>query len=107
MDRNMTSKERIALEIIFAAMGESTINRTMEAYRDMARRLPKLEALYAQVNAILQRRAEVGYAPYQICYFQAGDRYHRYEDFPTSLSKTTIRNALIKSGFWQLSGRNR
>jgi hypothetical protein len=93
-----TSKENIALDLIFAWLGESRYNRTFDEYREIARRLPKLEALHAYVNQRLRQMADVGYAPYQICYLKKGDRYHWYEQFPTSLSITTIRTALIRSG---------
>lgn len=98
----MTSKENIALNFIFAWLNESRYNRTHAEYLEIASRIPKLDALHAYVNGRLADWAKAGFAPYQICYFRAGDRSHWYEPFPTSLSKSTIRNALIKSGFWQL-----
>lgn len=46
--------------------------------------------------------AEAGLAPYQICYFQNGDRYPWYAAFRTSLSRETVRTALKKSGMLEL-----
>jgi hypothetical protein len=97
-----TSKENIALGLIFAWLGESRLNRTYTEYVDIASRLPKLEALHAYVNERLREMADRGQSSYQICYFKAGDKYIWYEDFPTLLSRETIRTALIKSGMWQL-----
>jgi hypothetical protein len=102
MGHSLTSKENIAFSLIFEWLGESPINRTFEEYVEIAARLPKLQSLHAYVNQRLREMAEAGYAPYEICSFKAGDRYWRYEPFPRSLSITTVRNALVKSGMWQL-----
>jgi hypothetical protein len=97
-----TSKENIALALIFHWLGEERCNRTYDEYRRIAKRLPKLEALHAYVNQKLGEFERAGYAPYQICYFRSKDRHIRYEDFPTSLSRETVRSALVKIGMWQL-----
>jgi hypothetical protein len=102
MGHFLTSKEKLALDLIFEWLGESPVNRRFEEYVEIAARLPKLEALHAYINQRLREMAEAGYAPYQICYFKVGDGYVWYEPFPTSLSITTVRNALIKSGMAQL-----
>ena len=94
----MTSKEGIALDLIFGIMGESRFNRTLEQYLEIAARAPKLETMVADVNRVLGDMAAVGYAPFEICYFKAGDRYVWYESFPTSLSRETIRQAWVQSG---------
>jgi hypothetical protein len=101
MSQFPTSKENIALNFIFAWLGESQYNRTSEEYREIASRLPKLAALHAYVNQRLQDWADAGFAPYQICYFKAGDQHPWYEDFPTSLSMETVRTALVKIGMRQ------
>ena len=41
----------------------------------IASRFPKVAACHAYVNEQLRKMAEAGFAPYQICYFKAGDRY--------------------------------
>jgi hypothetical protein len=74
----------------------------MEEYISIARRLPKLEALHAYVNQRLRQFANAGYAPYEISTFKKGDQYYRNEKFPTSLSKETVRRAMVKSGMRQL-----
>ncbi len=93
-----TSKENLALDLIFVRLGESRFNRTMDEYMDVAARAPKLEAMHADVNNMLRQMAEAGYAPYWICYFKAGDCYPWYEPFPKALSREVIRKAWIKSG---------
>lgn len=76
--------------------------RSFDDWLDIAKRIPKLDALHSYINEQLRRSQGRGIAPYRICYFKGGDRYPWYEDFPTSLSKSTIRSALINSGFWEL-----
>lgn len=102
-----TSKENIVLDRLFEWLGESRINRTMEEYIAIALRVPKTEAVYAYVNQRLREMADAGYAPYQICYFKAKDRYPWYAPFPTSLSIETVRSALKKSGLLELRARAR
>jgi hypothetical protein len=92
----LTSKENIAVNLIYEWLGESRINRTYDEYMEIASRFPKLEACHAYVNQRLREMAQKGIAPYGICYFKAGDRYPWYEDFPTSLSQETVRTALLK-----------
>jgi hypothetical protein len=98
MSSFLTSKENIAVNLIYEWLGESRTNRTYDDYMEIASRFPKLEACYAHVNQRLREMAQAGIAPYGICYFKAGDRYPWHEDFPTSLSMETIRTALTKMG---------
>jgi hypothetical protein len=98
MGRFLTSKENIALNLIFEWHGESRYNRTPGEYLAIALGLPKLAALHAYVNQRLQEIAAAGRAPYLICYFKKGDGHLWFERFPESLSMTTVRNALGKSG---------
>ena len=107
VNHGVTSKERIALIIISHWMGETFANRTSEEYVRIAGRLPKLDALHAYVNETLADMARRQVPVYEICYFRAGDRSIWYEEFPTSLSKETVRSALVKSGFWQLRRQSR
>jgi hypothetical protein len=94
----LTSKENIAVNLIYEWLGESRTNRTYNDYMKIALRFPKVEACFAYVNQRLREMADAGFVPYDICYFKAGDRYPWYEEFPTSLSLETIRTALIKMG---------
>ena len=98
----LTSKQNLALNIAMDWLGESLINRTMADYKRIALLIPKLEAVHAYVNQKLREWAMQGYAPYQICYFKPGDQCPRYEPFPTSLSRETVRLALKNSGLWDL-----
>ena len=80
-------------------MGESPFNRSMDDYLAVAARAPtSLRRCMPTSTALLGRRQAAGYAPYEICYFKAGDRKVWYEKFPTSLSIETVRQAWIKSG---------
>jgi hypothetical protein len=102
-----TPAESIALNLIFEWLKETRFNRSLDEYIAIARRLPKLEALHAYVNQRLRQLAEDGYAPYEICTFKNGDQYWQYKPFPTSLSKETVRTALVHSGMRQLQLRQR
>lgn len=98
----LTPREGIALDLIFACLGESRINRTFGEYAAIASRAPKLSALRRAINRYLRRMAASGYRPFEICTFKLGDRYYRHEKFPTSLSIETIRLAWVKSGMREL-----
>jgi hypothetical protein len=94
-------------------MGEPRINRTLDAYMNIAARAPKLVALHAEINRYLQQIAASGYVPFEICTFKGSspgrerDRYYRYEKFPTSMSMETIRRAWVKSGMRELQRQQR
>ena len=113
MNPFLTPQESIALDLIFACMGESRINRTLDAYMNIAARAPKLVALHAEINRYLQQIAASGYVPFEICTFKGSspgrerDRYYRYEKFPTSMSMETIRRAWVKSGMRELQRQQR
>jgi len=92
----LTSKENIVVNLVYGWLGESRFNRTYAEYMEIASHFPKVAACHAYVNEQLRAMAEAGFAPYQICYFKADDRYPWYEDFPTSLSMETVRTALLK-----------
>jgi hypothetical protein len=94
----LTSKENIVVILIYGWLGESRLNRTYDEYMEIAARFPK-------VAARLREMAADGFAPYQICYFKAGDWYPWYEEFPTSLSMETVRTALLKMGMRSNHGR--
>lgn len=91
-----TSKETIAIELVFDLLNESRFDRTLQEYCAIETRLPKIEAAFVHVNARLAELAMSGRAPYEICRFKKGDVGHFYEPFPTSLSRETIRRAIKK-----------
>jgi hypothetical protein len=101
----LTSTENIVVDLIYGWLGESRLNRTYDEYMEIAERFPKVAACHAYVNEQLQKMAAAGFAPYQICYFKAGDRYPWYEEFPTSLSMETVRTALLKMDMRPNRGR--
>jgi hypothetical protein len=71
-----TSKENIALDLIFEFLGESRVNRRMDEYFEIESDLPTIEAAFVYVNGRLAEFANKGYAPYEICYFKTGDIGH-------------------------------
>jgi hypothetical protein len=107
VDPFLTSKENIVLDLAFEWLGESRINRTVEEYREIASRIPKLTELRKIVNKRLRQIAKAGEAPYEICYFKGGDYGHWFENFPTSLSLETVRKAWLKSGMAELKAEHR
>jgi hypothetical protein len=92
----LTSKENIALNLVFEWLGESRYNRTSAEYLDLASKLPKIDAAYQYVNARLNQIAKEGTAPFRICYFKKGDTGSWFAPYPTSLSKETVRKAIHK-----------
>ena len=91
-----TSKEAIALDLILDWLGESRFNQTPAKYIEIASRLPKLEAAFAYVNGMLAKTKANNRAPYEICYFRAGDLDYSCKPYPSSLSRETVRRALKK-----------
>jgi hypothetical protein len=78
-----TSKENIAINLVFEWMEESRFNRTYDDYMDIAARIPKLEACVAHVNQRLKEIAESGRSALrQICYFEAGHKNIVFEPYP-------------------------
>ena len=109
----LTPRESLALELIFRLLGETQFNRQVDAwnctgkYVDVALRAPKLSALHAAINDLLGRMAAVGHTPFEICTFKRGDRYYRYEEFPSSVSIETVRRAWAKSGMREIQRQYR
>ena len=107
MSKYLTSKEDLAVDLIFHCVGESRYNRTIEEYAAIAAKLPPLKVLHGYINDLLKKCADTGQAPYEICYFQKGDRHIWYQEFPKELSIETVRNAERKSGMRALRPRKR
>jgi hypothetical protein len=98
MTKYLTSKENIALNLISEWLGESFISRTPAEYEATKAKLSPVKVLGGVVNAALAKIADTG-APYEICYFKAGDNHIWYGPFPKRLSDEVIRSALVKAGF--------
>lgn len=93
----LTSVENIALNLIFESVNECRFNRSTTEYLAIAERLPPVKVLVDVVNRRLREHA--ANPPFElICRFVAGDLTPRYDPYPQSVSATTIRNALNKSG---------
>ena len=107
VSRFLTSTENIVVNLIYEWLGEARVSHTYDEYMEIAARFPKVAACHAYVNERLRKMAEAGFAPYQICYFKAGDLYPWFEEFPTSLSMETVRTALLKMGGRPNRGRRR
>lgn len=105
MNKFPTSREDLALNIIFELVGESRYNRSDDEYMAIAAKLAPLKVLHGMINDHLAHMAAAGEAPYQITHFKKGDRYPVYEDFPTSVSLETVRSALTKIGMRMPRGR--
>jgi hypothetical protein len=97
-----TPIQDIALNAIFAVMGEERINRSHEEYMDIAARLPPLKVLKSKVDERLQHLHRCsgcnGVLLPEICRFKAGDRIITYEPYPKKISHQTIRTALVIAG---------
>jgi hypothetical protein len=58
-----TSKENIAIDLIFELLEEKRFNRTTQDYLNIDSRLPKIERAFVYVNARLTEIARKGSAP--------------------------------------------
>jgi hypothetical protein len=96
--RHLTSVENLALSLVFSAVGEEQINRSMTDYLEIARRLPPLRILVGLANEELRQRHARDEVPLAICRFRPGDRSVRYDPVPSSISAETIRRALNLAG---------
>jgi hypothetical protein len=98
-----TQIQNIALDLIFAVMGEERINRTYDEYMAIAARLPPLKELTFKVNRLLQQAHQSnnecnGFVLPQLCRFKGGDKRIVYEPYPKTISYETIREALEVAG---------
>ena len=94
-----TQIQNIALELIFAVMGEERINRTYDEYMAIAKRLPALKVLTSEINRMRQQAHRSndecnGFVLPQLCRFKAGDQRIIYEPYPKTISYETVRTAL-------------
>jgi hypothetical protein len=97
-----TPVEDIALNLAFAVMGESRINRSFEEYLAIAARLPPLKVLTFEINELLgQLHKRYGAQLPQLCRFKAGDERITYEPYPSTISYQTVRTALTAAGLRQ------
>ncbi len=97
-----TSYENIALSLILKVLGVSRNGQSIDGCMEAAARAPKLTALHADVNRLLQETADSGEAKSEICRFKAGDKRWSYEPRPTKLSLEVVRSAWVKSGMRDL-----
>lgn len=105
---HLTHVEDIALSLVFEVVGEERINRTAFDCLGIAVMLPGLDELHHMVNQQLrQRLCSSAYSVRQICRFKADDRAIVYESYPKSISRETIRSALVFSGMRQVRTRRR
>jgi hypothetical protein len=86
------------VSLVFEAMGEEQINRTMEDYEQIKARLPPSKTLLYMINETLKRRHKDGRVSTAICDFRAGDLDVRYRPYPYEISRETLRSALELSG---------
>jgi hypothetical protein len=94
-----TPIQDIALSLIFAAMGESRFNRTYDQYMAIAKRLPPLKVLTAEVNQLLEQAHRSnnecnGFVLPQLYRFKGGDERVIFEPYPQHISYETVREAL-------------
>jgi hypothetical protein len=86
--RDSTSDQRreFRIDLVFSAVGEEQINRSMTDYLEIARRLPPLRILVGLVNEELRQRHARDEVPLAICRFRPRDRWVRYDPVPSSIS---------------------
>ena len=96
-NRVLTSMQNIAYRLQLDFIDDKPRRDwTWDDFVRIAEKIPKVESCYAYVNQRLGEMARAGFVPYEICHFKAGDLKPRYEKFPTSLSKETVRRTIAK-----------
>ena len=108
MSGAITSKENLALNLIYHWRGVMPKQvRSFDEWEEIARNIPKLEALHAYINEKLKLLADRGIAPYQICYFKAGDRYPWYRELPDLVVEDHHPQCAYQNRPWEMMhGRN-
>ena len=102
MRKELTQIQCFALEMLFRRLGESRLIRSSE---DMVRKIELIPKSLKQVHHLIndERRSYSQTAEFEereFCRFKAGDEIIRYEKYPASISRETIRQALLNSGWW-------
>src|ERR1700688_3656548 len=97
-----TPIQDIALNLVFAVMGESRINRTQEEYAAIAVKIPALKVLAFKINELLKwmhgRVERSGVKLPLLCRFKPGDELWTCEEYPRHISLETVRAALVVAG---------
>jgi hypothetical protein len=94
----LTPIQNIAMNLVFAVMGEYRFNRTQQEYAAIAAKLRPLKILVHEVNKRLElihrQSVESGIPLPLLCRFKAGDERYFYEEYPREISYETVRKAL-------------
>lgn len=104
-----TPIQDIALNLIFAVMGETRFNRSYDDYMAIAAKLPSLKELTFEVNEMLRQLHKYdgrkGMRLPELCRFRSGDKRITFEPYPEAISYQTVRTALTIAGMrevrWQ------
>ena len=100
MAHALTASEELALCLISEWLGETFHNRTMADYRAIALKMPKLDALHEHVSDRWQELWKNGFFERRLIYtVHQSDGHSYYSKYPRSISKETVRTALVKSGW--------
>jgi hypothetical protein len=99
--------EELAVDLLFAALGEHRYNRSAQKYAHLRSIIPPLKQAHYLVNQQLKKLNETGMEWYEIWYYKPGDLAPVCKPFPTSISLPTVRNGLGTIGFRDPQPRNR
>ena len=98
MANHLTASEDLALQLISEWLGESFRNRTLEDYRAIADKMYKLDALHMYVSKRWAELWDIGYFDKTlILTIHPSDGHSYYTKYPRSISRETIRTALVRS----------
>ena len=98
MTNNLTASEDLALQLISEWLKESFQNRTPEDYRAIAVKMPSLDALHTYVSQRWTELWDGGYFDNRLIFtIHPSDGHKYYEKYPRSISRETIRTALVRS----------
>lgn len=97
--KDLTQIQWFALKILFQALG---INPYARPFVETINSIPRsLKRVHYLVNTELARYSKTEeFQHMEFCRFRAGDKVCKYEKYPTTISRETIRQALVNSGWW-------
>jgi hypothetical protein len=95
-----TAYQRLVIKVLYEVLGVDPINRTPEEYRQIQARIPKhLKVVHGLINDYLKTHKITDFSCARFCRFDVGHRGVRFESYPTSISRETVRQALIVHGW--------
>ena len=106
MRKQLTQIQCFALEMLFRRLGETSTHTIVRRHGAKDRAYSEsLKQAHHLINDELRSYSQTAeFKEREFCRFKAGDEIIRYEKYPASISRETIRQALLNSGWWPPRG---